>query len=260
MQKFIWQTFSLWLLSQFAWAAPSNTDWQDIQYIERAFIEVALKNEYRQTDLRLVKWRAPIHYQFTYLGLPKNPFIENLTTTHLVQLQTITNHPIVPTEGGQRPNLEIIFTQDQHYQTAIKRYIQKDSKALSRQSNCSGSFRLNHQHEIVDAKVVIPVDFVMSRGLLPACIVEETTQIMGLPNDSDWVFPSIANDKSKLDLLTGLDYIMLKLLYSDHLSPGMNAKEMHPLLSQTLQRWQASGIIEGASKKVKQSGLYPLVY
>jgi len=260
MRQLIWQMFSLWFLSQPVWAAPSNADWQDIKYIERAFIEVALKNEYRQTDMRLIKWQAPIHYQFAYLGLPKNPFIENLTTTHLAQLQTITKHPIAPTEAGQRPNLEIIFTQDQHYQTAIKRYIQNDAKALSRQSNCSGSFRLNNHHEIIDAKVVIPVDYVMSRGLLPACIVEETTQIMGLPNDSDWVFPSIANDKSKLDLLTGLDYILLKLLYSHNLKPGMSVKEMHPILNRTLKRWQASGVIENASQKVKQSGLYPLVY
>ncbi|QBZ82309.1 hypothetical protein GHNINEIG_00337 [Hydrogenovibrio crunogenus] len=261
MQKLTWQIISLWLCAQPLLAAPSAaTSWQNIEYIERAFIEVALKNEYRQTDMKLVKWVAPIQYQFTYLGLPKNPFIENLTVTHLKQLHTITRHPITHVRTGHAPNLQIIFTKDQHYQEAIQRYIQKESKALSRDSNCSASFQLNQQHEIINANVVIPIDYVMSRGLLPACIVEETTQVMGLPNDSDWVFPSIANDKSKLDLLTGLDYILLKLLYSPDLKPGMDRQQIHPILQHLLYQWKTSNLIQGASKKVKESGLYPLIY
>lgn len=260
MQKLIWQIICLWFCTQPLLAGSSNTNWQNIEYIERAFIEVALKNEYRQTDMRLIKWVTPIHYQFTYLGLPANPFIENLTVIHLKQLHTITNHPINQAKTGQLANLQIIFTQDQHYQEAIQRYIQKNAKALSRHSNCTASFQVNRQYEIIDAKVVIPIDYVMRRGLLPGCIVEETTQVLGLPNDSDWVFPSIANDKSKLDLLTGLDYILLKLLYSPNLKPGMNRQQLHPILRQLLHEWVASNLIEDASKKVNESGLYPVIY
>ncbi|MBD3612109.1 MAG: DUF2927 domain-containing protein [Hydrogenovibrio crunogenus] len=260
MQKLIWQMLLLWCFTSPLLAATSNTDWQNIKYIERAFIEVALKNEYRQTDMRLIKWGVPIRYQFSYLGLPNNPFIENLAVTHLKQLHTITNHPINQATAGQSANLQIIFTKDQHYQEAIHRYIQKESKALSRKSNCSASFQLNRQHEIIGANVVIPVDYVMSRGLLPACIVEETTQIMGLPNDSDWVFPSIANDKSQLDLLTGLDYILLKLLYSPSLKPGMNLQQIRPILRSLLHQWKIAKLIQNASQKVKESGLYPLIY
>lgn len=259
MYKFIWKTFSLWLFSHSLLAAPTHTDWKKIDYIEKAFIEIALKNEYRQTDMRLIKWQAAIHYQFIYQGLPTNPFLEHLTTTHLKQLQSITSHPVTQAKVIP-PNLTIIFTQDRYYRAAIKRYIQNDSENLSRESNCTAAFRINEHHEIIDAKVVIPVDYVMRRGLLPACIVEETTQIMGLPNDSDWVFPSIANDQSKLDLLTGLDYILLKLLYLPSLKPGMSFEQMHPVLLQTLRQWETIGIIKNASQKVKESGLYPLIY
>jgi hypothetical protein len=50
-------------------------------------------------------------------------------------------------------------------------------------------------------------------GLLPACIVEELAQAMGLPNDSGLVNPSVANDKSVLELLTGLDDFMLRIIF-----------------------------------------------
>jgi len=99
----------------------------------------------------------------------------------------------------------------------------------------------------------------MGEGLLVACIVEETTQIMGLPNDSDWVFPSIANDKSKIELLTGLDYILLKLLYSKELSPGMKANEIQPIAEKILNTWKKNRTIKRSPFIVNRSGLYPLV-
>jgi hypothetical protein len=85
-------------------------------------------------------------------------------------------------------------------------------------------FKHNKQSELISVLVIIPVDHAMSYGLLSACIIEELTQAMGLPNDSDWVIPSIANDKSVLDLLTGLDYLLLKILYDNRLHAGMSAK------------------------------------
>jgi hypothetical protein len=51
-------------------------------------------------------------------------------------------------------------------------------------------FKHNKQSELISVLVIIPVDHAMSHGLLPACVIEELTQAMGLPNDSDWVIPS----------------------------------------------------------------------
>lgn len=70
-----------------------------------------------------------------------------------------------------------------------------------------GWFKTNGKNEIISAEIVLPLDHVFSRGLLISCIIEESTQVLGLPNDSDWVHPSIANDARKVELLIGLDYI-----------------------------------------------------
>ena len=49
---------------------------------------------------------------------------------------------------------------------------------------------------------------------------------MGLPNDSTDVYPSIFNDHSFNNFLTGLDYLLLQLLYSDVLKSGMTGEEV----------------------------------
>lgn len=233
-------------------------DWRDTDYIERAFIEIALKNEYRQTDMRLVKWETPIRYQFTYFHLPQNDLVEHLTNAHFEHLEKITYHPIQETK--QQANFDIILTKDKHYDEAIQRFTGSKVENIARDSACMAHYAKNKKGAIIRAKIIIPVDHAFSKGLLPACIVEEITQSMGLPNDSDWVNPSIANDASKEDLLTGLDYIMLKLLYNPQLKAGMPLEKVRPIIQSQLLDFKHNGVLWRASRKVNQDGLYPLIH
>ncbi len=107
-------------------------------------------------------------------------------------------------------------------------------------------------YELVQATVIIPVDHAMKYGLLPACIVEELTQAMGLPNDSDWVNPSVANDKSILDLLTGLDYLMLKILYDKRLTIGLSLEKSIPIIDEILLDFEQKNLIKNAVFKARK--------
>lgn len=236
----------------------ANNNWQETDYIERAFIEIALKNEYRQTDMRLVKWEAPIRYQFVYYHLPQNELVEDLTNAHFQHIKSITQHPIQ--EASQHANFDVILTKDAYYGAAIKQFTGSNVKNIARESACMAHYSTNKHNAIVRAKIIIPVDHAFSKGLLPACIVEEITQSMGLPNDSDWVNPSIANDASKVDLLTGLDYVLLKLLYSPKLKSGMPLNQVKPIIRSELKSFEKKGVLKRAGKKVNQKGLYPLIY
>lgn len=243
-------------LAQTAWATEA---WQDVKYIEKAFIEIALKNEYKKTDMRVVKWIKPIRYQFIYQYLSPNTLVETLVNAHLEQLADITQHSILKADANNKANLKIIITKDVKFAETITKFGNPNMARLAPESNCIGSFRQNQRDEITSGFVIIPVDHAMSRGLLPACIVEETTQVLGLPNDSDWVNPSVANDASKIDLLTGLDYIMLKLLYSHNLKPGMTLEKTKFILRKNLQKMEASGEIKQAYRRVKKGGIYKLL-
>ena len=245
---------------------PKAVEWQSPSYIQKAFNEIALKNEYHKTQQRIIKWQKPIFYQFVYHNLPQNSVIEELFNTHLQHLQQITQHPIQLISGKQsasnkqqRPNLLINLTKDSDYGHIIQQVSKSRVENIERESHCMGSFTLNAQHQINQAVVIIPVDHVYSRGLLVSCIVEETTQVMGLPNDSDWVNPSIANDVSKIELLTGLDYLLLKILYDPRLQAGMRLSQSQPIIKNIIDGLQKNDLIESAQQQVNKHGLYPLL-
>lgn len=257
----------VWFFSLFFWLAPTyatekqnqnlNLKWQNPNYIQKAFNEIALKNEYKKTAQRILKWQRPIRYQFHYHQIPKNNLVEELFETHLKHLAQITNLPINKTAQGN--NLTIHLTSDKNYGNIIQKFTQTSVKDIERDSHCMGSFKTNRKNEIISAEIILPLDHVFSRGLLVSCIVEESTQVLGLPNDSDWVHPSIANDASKVELLTGLDYIFLKILYDPDLKAGMNISQSQSVIRQIIQKMNRDGIIEKAHIQVNHSGLYPYV-
>lgn len=253
--------------SLFVWLSPTyatekqnenlNLKWQNPNYIQKAFNEIALKNEYKKTAQRILKWQRPIRYQFHYHQIPKNNLVEELFETHLKHLAQITNLPINKTAQGN--NLTIHLTSDKNYGNIIQKFTQTSVKDIERDSHCMGSFKTNRKNEIISAEIILPLDHVFSRGLLVSCVVEESTQVLGLPNDSDWVHPSIANDASKVELLTGLDYIFLKILYDPELKAGMNISQSQSVIRQIIQKMQLDGTIEKAHIQVNHSGLYPYV-
>ncbi len=236
--------------------------WKSPAYIAKAFKEIALKNEYAKTQQRVLKWQSSIVYQFKYHHLKQNKLVEELFNEQLKHLSEITQHPIQQSLHSQltKPaNLVIHLTQDSHYETVITQQTGSKIRNIHRDSHCMGHFKNKQSGEIYTAHIVLPVDHVFSRGKLVSCIVEETTQLMGLPNDSDWVHPTIANDKSKIEFLTGLDYIMLKILYSKEIPEGMDKGTLNQNLKSVISQLKQQGEIDDASSRVNQSGLYPLV-
>ncbi|GAB6071197.1 DUF2927 domain-containing protein [Thiomicrorhabdus hydrogeniphila] len=237
----------------------SYTAWQNPQYILKSFEEIALKNEYKKTQQRILKWQHPIRYQFKYKYLKPNKLVENLFTIHLKHLADITGLDIKLATKVTKANFLIYLTIDKHYGEVIRRYTQSKVKNIQRDSQCMGNFKTNNHNEITHADVILPVDHDYSRGLLVSCVVEETTQVLGLPNDASWVNPSIANDDSKIELLTGLDYILLKLLYNPEIKAGMPEKQSRKILKKEIKRLIDNGAVKKAAQTVNSTGLYQAV-
>jgi len=219
---------------------------------KKLFFEIAYKNEYNQ-ELKVDKlrrWEKPIHYRVDYFKFPAVLEIaENMIDNHFKDLSDITALSIA--KSNENPNFRVILTKRTHYKEAIDKYTDSKIKNLDTESNCLLSFKYLY-YQIVGATVIIPVDHTMKYGLLPACIVEELTQAMGLPNDSDWVNPSVANDKSVLDLLTGLDYLMLKILYDRRLAVGMGVKQSGAIIDEILLDFEQQNLIKNAISKARK--------
>ena len=237
--------------------AGQQPPWEDKAYVEKAFIEIAFKREYAPGLRRLNKWTHPIPWQIVYeSGVKPSPMLEGPIQIHLNQLQSITGIPMVPAK--RHSSLHIILTRDRDFAAALVRHRimpPQQARHFVRGVNCMGNYQTNRHGVITAAWVVIPVDHAFKRGLYPACVVEEITQVMGLPNDADWVNPSIANDASRQDLLSPLDYVMLRLLYQPELKAGMTVQQARPIIRRLLDRFERRGILKKAPMLVRQAGL-----
>jgi hypothetical protein len=63
-----------------------------------------------------------------------------------------------------------------------------------------------------------------------SCYHEELAQGLGLGNDSPAARPSIFNDDEEFALLTGMDELLLRILYDPRLQPGMTSAQALPIV------------------------------
>lgn len=235
-----------------------ETRWQNPDYIRQAFSHIALNNEYDTYKHAVRKWHIPIRV-FIEHQVADVALHTQLVQMHLSHLTEITGHDIRLVDSLEKANLHLVFTRQSLWANEIVRLMGPGAVQNIHGSVCMAKFALNSLQQIERAWVVIPVDQAKMHGKLVACIVEEMTQVLGLPNDSEKVFPSIFNDKTQQDLLTGLDFILLKLLYSPSIRAGMTAAEVEQPLLNLLTQWQRDGTIMNADKMVRQGKLYPLL-
>lgn len=242
--------------------ANVSADWQQEPYIVDSFFEIALKNEYSEKGQIVRKWPATgIRYYYVHCVLDSR-FHEELTELHLRHLQNITGLPIQSAKSIKEANLIIVFSQEASLKEDLQNFFDIQSVSertrFFRESFCLGHFSTQLNGSIQKAVVIIPVDRARKHGKLMACVVEELTQVLGLPNDSITVSPSIFNDRSRDHFLTGLDYILLKILYDQRLKIGMKKIEAMPVVQSIVAEYFQKGLIENTDRTVHSSGLYEL--
>jgi hypothetical protein len=204
-----------------------------------SFELIALRNEYGDTGWTPVrKWQKPVRVfidsRAGYLHIQ-----EKLVAAHLANLARITGHDIRITTDKQEANTLLVFDREMNLRALADSLTPEEhlSDEFLKSAVCFATFYLHHDSSIHKAVVVIPVDRARAKAKLPTCIIEELTQILGLINDSDKVFPSIFNDKSIDEELSPHDIRLLKLLYHPKVKAGMSRDKVIPIireLSQTI--------------------------
>ncbi len=197
------------------------------EQVVRNFDLIVFRSEYREgPTANLRKWVAPIRvYVDNRAG--RASLHRALVERHVRLLAEITAHDIAIVERADEANLIAVFEREAKLGQVFEEFFPNadDGERLIRSSVCFGRYRINKRFEIVKAVVVIPPDRAASRGKLPACVVEEFTQVLGLPNDSAEVYPSIFNDRSVDDELTENDILLIRLLFDRRLRAGMPRPE-----------------------------------
>lgn len=242
------------IITQPSQADPAN--WQRADYIADSFLEIAVNSHDPRIDPIIRKWPdSGILYRFVHELEDTQPH-ESLSELHLNHLHSITGLPIVSASANQAANLLIVFGREANLKNDLRQYFGVKSANMLQNNVCLGSFSTAGKGVIDHAVIIIPVDRARENAKLLDCIVEQLSQIMGLPNDSEKVFPSIFNDRSVDHLLSGLDYVMLKVLYDERLKPGMSLSKAAPLVNAIVDDLGNNGVIRLADQAVRNGGLY----
>ncbi len=239
-------------------AASTPLTWLDRAFIETAFYNVALQHEYSSGTKPLAKWQQPIKIWIDH-RVGDQELHQELAELHIQHLGQVTQHPISLVNKESEANIKWIYTRQSKWISESKRVLNLKSTEHLNSAICTAGYRTNAKGEIVYAGIIIPVDQARSRGKLVACIVEEITQVLGLPNDSDKAYPSIFNDHTPEDLLSPLDVVLLQLLYEPELKPGMTKEQVKPIVRKILKRYQETGVLKQAPNTAQQAPLYQLI-
>ncbi len=204
--------------------------WMETDHVRDAFYRVAFFNEFNDgKERRLLKWTSPLRIHiFSAIGDPK--IHEKLVQGQMDILSEHTQLPMNIEPKREYANVLIYFMN----QTEFYRAINTDKNPHLSQSLCTFNILADRNGQIVKAWILIPEDLARSYGKLQSCVIEEMTQMMGLTNDVDDLYPSIFNDSSIFQQLTPLDKYLLHILYDKRLKPGDRWNDVLDIIYQVI--------------------------
>jgi hypothetical protein len=208
--------------------------------LARSFELIALQNEYGDRHWMPVrKWVTPVLIFLDSRAGLKDIQLE-LVSAHVARLRQVTGHEIELTDDRGMANVVVVFEREALLRALVDELLpgKNFTDEFLNSSICFANFNVNRRHEIRNAVVIIPTDRARAYAKLPACVVEELTQILGLINDSEEVYPSIFNDASIDDELSEHDINLLKILYNPRIRPGMTRSEVMPIVRELAAEFQ----------------------
>ena len=93
----------------------------------------------------------------------------------------------------------------------------------------------DREWRIIKAQIVI--NSLLKENHIKHCFIEELTQAMGLPHDSDKIRPSIFNESSMQSKLTDLDRTMIRTLYDPRMPRGAGLGTVREIAADIIQSY-----------------------
>jgi hypothetical protein len=206
-------------------------DWLSDEQIVANLETVVFGSEFIGEDSDSVrKWVGPM--RVAIYGDEESAF-SGVVESHLAKLHRLTGIDIARVdETAPERNAHILFLSRAQFNTYAQTYLARGKPGTNRNIACFGIFKSN-KREILEFHAMIPRS--ASRGEVEACVVEELTQVLGLPNDSFDIHPSIFNDDDEFHELTWQDELFLRVLYDPRVRSGMTREQFEPLAREILE-------------------------
>ena len=132
---------------------------------------------------------------------------------------------------AKEANFHIYVVDASDYHRTVQEEVFKDS-SLQVPGQCLVRV-LSRRSGILRSDAVIVAD--QGLPLFRRCMIEEVLQGLGPVNDDKSLDYSIFNDRSTHDSFTHYDKMILNMLYSPHVRPGMTLRDVRPLTPDLLR-------------------------
>jgi hypothetical protein len=193
---------------------------QLVHFFDTVVFEAEIDKSLEQTVV--AKWQGPIRIAVQgQASAAHREFLAN----HVALLRTLTRLSIdilAPGENGQ--NMTVVFVP--RAGMAKVQIPNVKQSLIDRLAAPGGCFFLSFkkpESRIVAAVIVVNIQ--RKERDINHCLLEEITQSLGLPNDSDLVRPSLFSDHDQLLAPSRADRILIKALYDPRMIPGMPRAE-----------------------------------
>ena len=214
--------FALCLAVVPAAPVPAQTDGVE-RYLD-FFNDIVFGSEFdpKLKNTVVAKWQGPVRIA---LKEKVTPEFRKTVVHNARMLSVLSGLDIRVLEPGEKkPNLYMFFVPRREMTKVRVKGVSKTLlEKLSRTGGCYFLAFKKPPSRIILGVVVVNIE--RKDGGINHCILEELTQTLGLPNDSNAFRPSLFSDKDKLLKPSRADVILLKTLYHPRLKPGLPHKQ-----------------------------------
>lgn len=219
------------------------------------FMRIALFDEYRrsdrgfvreETESRLRRWEVPVRIGLRFgASVPPDRQATDRAriASFVARLAAITGHPIGLDDAN--PNFLIhVVSEDEREALGpkVRALLPNLSAAdvagitnMPRTTYCL-VYALSEGNSGTYTRAFAVIRAEHPDLLRLSCVHEELAQGLGLPNDTPRARPSIFNDDEEFAFLTDHDELLLKMLYSRELRPGMTVSQARPIVESLARR------------------------
>ena len=194
--------------------------------LARSFEEIVFSSEIAGVapPQTLRKWTGPIRLNFAGVGAAGHETDIRRNAAELGSLTGLDFEFLAPNEPKE--NFVILFARQAGMVDAGKRFL-KDEAMVKRivEDSRGGCYFLSFHRNGVLIYAAIVVNAERPADEIGHCLLEEMTQALGLPGDSDSIGPSIFHQTQYRSTLTAADRLLIRALYDPRMAPNLPKAE-----------------------------------
>ncbi len=167
------------------------------------------------------KWRGLVAIKVQGRSTPRLIALASRHIKRISQLTGIAFRSFQP--GEKRQSIDLVFLKRAEMGNIKGANLDRNViRAMANDPSMACYFLAWHNPPERIVKALVVVDVEHSDDSIDSCLLEDLTQVMGLPNDVESPWPSIFAQHDQLIAYSKWDELYLRTLYDPRLKPGMN--------------------------------------